>query len=254
MFVRSARGVEPNEQGRVAIRGAAMLLEELAHLRQETTQRSTVTLLRIGAPPFVAQGFLPKVLAHLATSTSAPQVHVQLQEEGVPLGGASPWRTARCPGFQLPRRASRRDRPTPREKLFDNDLVVVAPSGHPVARGKVNTWHELAAQRWILPAGSSMTRRVMDDVFRRAGVIAPVPVIESASPFTNLQLVKGALGIGVVATSTLAVAAQAKGVSRVSIEPEILSDPVALITRMSAPNPRLTVLREAIASMRVERA
>lgn len=99
-----------------------------------------------------------------------------------------------------------------------------------------------------------MTRRVMDDVFRRAGVIAPVPVIESASPFTNLQLVKGALGIGVVATSTLAVAAQAKGVSRVSIEPEILSDPVALITRMSAPNPRLTVLREAIASMRVERA
>lgn len=254
LFLRHARGVEATEQGRVAIRGAAMLLQELAHLRQETSHRAQAMLLRIGVPPFVAQGFLPQVLSHLMAG--AADVRVQVEEGSVPLlierllGGQLDALVANCPAGL----AEGRDQALHYEVLFDNALTVIAPNQHPVARRARNTWQELARQRWILPSGSSTLRHVMDDVFRQAGVVAPVPVIESTSPFTNLQLVKAGLGISAVPSATLATAAQTKGIKRVAIKPAISSGPVALITRRSAPNPRLALLRQAIASMRKQMA
>lgn len=248
LFTRNARGLEPTEQGKIAIRGAAMLIQELTHLGQETSRQPAVTLLRIGAPPFVALGFLPDVLTQLCVI--APHVRVQLQEERVPLlvehllEGRLDALISSYP-TELPEATGQ---PLRYEKLFDTDFTVIAPSDHPAAQQKTNSWAELATHRWILPTHSSMLRRMMEDVFRREGVIAPVPVIESTSPFTNLQLVKAGLGISAVPSSTLAIAARAQGVSSVAIKPGISPGPVALITRTSAPNPRLAVLREAISA------
>lgn len=251
LFTRLARGVEPTEQGLIVIQGAAMLLQELAHLGQETSRKPHAMILRIGAPPFVAQGYLPAVLSVL--SVQEPSVRVQLQEERVPLlvehllGGRLDALISSYP-TELPEAAGQ---PIRYEKLFDTNFTVIAPSEHPAAHKQWNSWEELATYRWILPSRSSMLRRMMEEVFRREGVIAPMPVIESTSPFTNLQLVKAGLGISAVPSSTLALTPQLKGIGVVRIERGISAGPVALITRDTAENPRLAVLRAAIAQTMV---
>lgn len=246
LFTRNARGLEPTARGDIAIRGAAMLLQELTHLGMETTQQPAVTLLRLGAPPFVAQGYLPQVLRNLAAQ--APQTRVQLQEERVPLlvefllDGRLDALITSYP-TELPEAAGQ---PLRYEKLFDTEFTVIAPADHPAARARSNHWHSLASYRWILPTRSSMLRRMMEEVFRREGVMAPVPVIESTSPFTNLQLVKAGLGISAVPSTTLKVAPMPEGVCQVHIQPGISTGPVALICRSAVRNPRLDVLRAAL--------
>ena len=84
LFARTARGLTPTAQGAVVVRGAAMLLEELAHLHAEAAAgESAISLVRIGAPPFVAQDYLPAVLTRLALRK--PPVRTQLTEDRVPL-------------------------------------------------------------------------------------------------------------------------------------------------------------------------
>ena len=246
LFTRNARGLEPTAQGDIAIRGAAMLLEELSHLGRETAQLPAVTLLRIGAPPFVAQGYLPEVLQRL--TEQAPGVRVHLQEERVPLlvecllDGQLDALVTSYP-TELPEAAGK---PLRYETLFLTDFMVIAPTHHPAARARENDWKSLAQHRWILPTRSSMLRRLMEEVFRREGVMAPVPVIESTSPFTNLQLVKAGLGISAIPSSTVKAAPLPSGVRRVRVEPGIPAGPVALIFRSAVRNPRLEVLRVAL--------
>ena len=246
LFIRYARGVVPTEQGKVVVQGAAMLLEELSHLGKEVSQQQA-SVLRIGAPPFVAQGYLPSVLT--ALSAHAPSARVQLVEERVPLlvvhllEGRLDALISSYP-TELPEASGQ---PIHYEKLYDTGFTVIAPSSHPAASKKVNNWEELARHDWILPVRSSMLRRMMEDVFRKAGVKAPVPVIESTSPFTNMQLVRAGLGISAVPRSTLAITPRYKEVKEVRIEREIEEGPVALITRADITNPRVKILREAIA-------
>ncbi|WP_212645094.1 LysR substrate-binding domain-containing protein [Delftia sp. PE138] len=91
-----------------------------------------------------------------------------------------------------------------------------------------------------------MLRRMMEEVFRREGVIAPTPVIESTSPFTNLQLVRAGLGLSAVPDSTLQASRRSLGVRRVHVTPAISMGPVALIYRSAVANPRVALLRATL--------
>jgi DNA-binding transcriptional LysR family regulator len=246
LFLRNARGLEPTAQGEIAIRGAAMLLAELSHLGSETAQQPAITLLRIGTPPFVAQGYLPGVLAGLAAQQ--PHVRVQLKEERVPLlvqcllDGQLDALITSYP-TELPEAAGQ---PLRYEKLFDTGFTVIAPKDHPAGHARSSRWEDLARQKWILPTRSSMLRRMMEEVFRREGVIAPTPVIESTSPFTNLQLVRAGLGLSAVPDSTLQASPRSLGVRRVRVTPAISKGPVALIYRSAVANPRVALLRATL--------
>ncbi|RZL88036.1 MAG: LysR family transcriptional regulator [Variovorax sp.] len=246
LFTRSARGLAPTPRGEIAIRGAAFLLEELAHVGAEASAEPAVTVLRIGAPPFVAQGYLPEVFARLIGPEA--RVRVQLLEERVPLlvqsllEGRLDALITSYP-TEMPEAAGQ---PLHYEKLFDADFAVIAPPAHPLARARRVDWQRLSKERWIMPAPSSMVRRMMEEVFRREGVMAPVPVIESTSPVTNLRLVAAGLGLSAVPDATLRSAQAIGSVKRVRVHPPIPPGPVALIHRAAPGNPRLALLREAL--------
>ena len=91
-----------------------------------------------------------------------------------------------------------------------------------------------------------MVRRMMEEVFRREGVVAPLPVIESTSPVTNVQLVAAGLGVSAVPGATLRAGHGAGLVKRVRVHPPIPPNPVALIYRAGPEDPRLTTLRHAL--------
>ena len=244
LFVRSARGLTPTPRGEIVIRGAALLLEELAHVSVEASAEPAVPVLRIGAPPFVAQGYLPAVLAQLLGG----DVRVQLQEERVPLllqsllDGRLDALITSYP-TEMPDAAGQALR---YEKLFDAEFAVIAPPNHPLARTRQVSWQQLGKERWIMPARTSMLRRMINEMFISEGVSAPVPVIESTNPVTNLGLVTAGLGLSAVPLAILRNAQAVGQVKRVRVHPAIPQGPVALIYRSAPHNPRLALLRSAL--------
>lgn len=251
LFTRTARGLTPTPQGRAALRGARLLLQELEHVQQEATAAAcAAAVVRIGAPPFVAHGHLPAVIARLAAAT--PRVHVELLEERVPLlmqalaeGRVDALVTSYPPPAPDGSAGALRY-----EKLFDTDYAVIAPPGHPVAGLRRVDWPTLARYDWILPARTSMVRRMVEDTFMRGGAMPPLPVVESTSPVTNVQLVAAGIGLGVVPLATLHHAGQSL-VVRVPARPAIGPGPVGLISRAGPDNPRLALVREALAALSI---
>lgn len=96
-----------------------------------------------------------------------------------------------------------------------------------------------------MPSRISMVQRMMEEVFRREGVMPPVPVIESTSPVTNLRLVAAGLGVSAVPRATLA-SVGVEGVCRLRVQPAIPAGPVGLIYRAQPVQPRVALLRQAL--------
>ncbi|MBS0429282.1 MAG: LysR family transcriptional regulator [Proteobacteria bacterium] len=246
LFVRSARGLVPTPRGDVVVRGAALLMAELAHVQAEAASEGGITLLRIGAPPFVAQGYVPQAMA--ALTRLEPRLRVELMEERVPmiLRALVEGRVdALITSFPAALPAEVEAQSLRHEKLFDADFDVIAPAGHPLAKARRVSWQQLAQERWIMPSRISMVQRMMEEVFRREGVMPPVPVIESTSPVTNLRLVAAGLGVSAVPRATLA-SVGVEGVCRLRVQPAIPAGPVGLIYRAQPVQPRVALLRQAL--------
>ena len=254
LFTRTARGLTPTPQGRVALRGARLLLQELAHVQDEAAAAARgAAVVRIGAPPFVAHGHLPAVIARLAAAT--PPVHVVLLEERVPLlvQALSEGRVDALVTSYPPPAPDGSIGGLRYEKLFESAYAVIARPQHPVAGLRRVDWPTLAGHDWILPPQASMVRRLVDDTFMRSGTVPPLPVVESTSPVTNMQLVAAGIGLAVVPLATLSHAGHGL-VVRVPATPAIAPGPVGLIVRAGPEHPRLGLLREALAALSVRRS
>jgi len=248
LFERTRRGLRPLPEGRIVVRGAALLMAELAHLQEEvlTARGRADAVLRVGAPPFLAISVLPAVFERLLQRE--PPVHVRLTEERVPrlyeallagdLDALVTTILAEPPEAQGAKLRY--------EKLFESEIVVIAPGKHALARQRAVPWAKLASEPWILPRRDTFVRRLADDMFLRAGNLAPRPVIESSNPLTNVKLVAAGLGLGVIPAPVAMEGESAGSVRRVHTSPAIPTVPVALVTRGDA-NPRAVLLREALA-------
>jgi DNA-binding transcriptional LysR family regulator len=249
LFLRTARGLTPTVQGEVVLRGATLLLEELTHLRSEAVTADRFTAkIRIGAPPFVAQTYLPGVIAKLVKS-EVP-VRVQLLEERVPAliralkRGELDALITTFP-LQMPESDAGAFQYV---KLFEVQYAVVASTEHPLARSRRMDWARLSRERWVMPAEGSMGRKLIEECFTHAGVPVPLPVIESTSPTTSVQFVAAGLGIGIVPDVVLLhhSALQAGSIKQIRVTPEPPSSVVALIYRAGPFNPRVALLKEAL--------
>lgn len=249
LFSRTARGVVPTAQGQVALHGATILLSEMAHLQQEVTRRVPMLVLRIGAPPFVAHGYLPEILCQLA---SAPKpLQVSLVEERVPalmhalsngqldaLVSSFPADAPKDSTFELRY-----------EKLFDAPYTVIAPPKHHLAGRRRLAWSVLDREHWILPAHTALVRRLFDGRFLQEGLPPPVPLIESTSPTTNIKLVEKGAGVAIVPAVSASEALKQRRVVKLDVA-DGLSVPVALIRREGVAPDRLLPLQELLRGLR----
>jgi LysR family transcriptional regulator, regulator of abg operon len=246
LFERHARGLAPTARGRLALQGAALLLAQLAHLQQEVVADEPAVLLRLGAPPFVAHGYLPAVLARLTRGHEATQV--ALVEERVPVllrqlaAGELDALVTSYPA-QMPEDLGTQLR---YEKLFEAQIRVIAAPTHRLARSRRIGWEALAQERWVMPAPTAMIRRAVDECFLRSGVPAPAPVVESTSPVTNIELVAQGVGIGVAPEASVRTALAQKRLVTLPVRPAIPAGPVSLIWRHGPEDPRLDLLRAAL--------
>jgi DNA-binding transcriptional LysR family regulator len=246
LFERSARGIAPTPRGQVALNGAALLLAQLGHVHHDVVAVEPAQTLRIGAPPFVAQGYLPAVLARLACG-DAP-LRIMLLEERVPtllraLASGEVDALVTSYPAQMPEDLGAT---LAYEKLFDAQFSVIAPPGHPLADKRRVGWAALAELPWVMPARSSMMRRVLEECFLRAGVPQPQPVVDSSSPMTNIELVAQGLGLGVVPSTAVEAALVQRRVSRLSVTPAMATNPVALMWRAGPRDLRVEMLRACL--------
>lgn len=88
------------------------------------------------------------------------------------------------------------------EPVLPNDLVVVAPAGHPLARGDSVEPQELSAETWLLREPGSGTRETTVEYLREHGV-APDSTLTIGSNVAIKQA--AAVGLGITLMSTHAV-------------------------------------------------
>ena len=247
LFTRGARGMQATGVGLLAVRGAERLLRELSHLVAETTAEPAGAVLHIGAPPFVALAYLPRVLQTLREQQAG--VRVRLQEGLTPvLVNALLHKDLDALVTSFSRELNEAAHPQLRfEKLLEVTSTVIAAPGHPLARARRVRWAQLQTEAWILPEQMSSTRRAVDDAFARAGCLSPAPLVESAHPSTNVRLVAQGLGLSAVPIDVLRLTEGSGDVVPLKLDEPLPSGSVGLLYRaVQADDPKIHWLRAAL--------
>jgi LysR family transcriptional regulator, regulator of abg operon len=235
LFARGPRGTELTRAGSVLVRGAEMLLRELDYLGSELPEaNSDRGTLRIGAPPVLVTWMVPHALA--AVRAADPKLRLQVFEGALPqLIKQLEQGVLHCVmGLLTPEmleagRASNLSC----ERLYDERLEVIAPRAHPMARRQRIGWAEIARSDWILPPERTLVHQALARAFAEAGLLLPLPVVESAQLATNIELVAAGVGIGLAPHIAARVAEARKIVRLLAVESRVSVPPVAVLVRVS---------------------
>ncbi len=234
LFVRTNRGLEPNDVGHCVIRYARLIQTDVSHLRDEI-----VGILR-GQGGRVAAGVIMGAVPLLTDAVSAlvarqADLSVEIVED-----------TSAALLAQLD--AGRLDlaicRTTISEaphvydsvKLPDETLAVIANVGHPLRSAKKLTLQELAPYRWVVYRANMPMRLLLEGEFRDCGIRFPQHLLETTSAFATLALLQA--NPSFVALVSIEVAQFFAHQQMSCILPLALasrSEPYELVTRKGAP-------------------
>jgi DNA-binding transcriptional LysR family regulator len=182
------RGVQLTPAGAAALAHLRVARHELeAALAASAASGSPE--LRLGALPLALVHTLPGALARLRGRI--PRVHVRLTEDTVP----SLWQRLEAGEFdaivcRLPALSERQRLPegVAHRTVGHDALVLTCARAHPLARRRKPPLALLRSHDWVLPPEGSYTRLAVDQLFLRAGLNGPRPVITSMSFHANLRL------------------------------------------------------------------
>lgn len=204
LFDRRARGVELTEHGRSFLPYAEALLERLDAARRElrAIDEADQGRLRVGAFPTAVAALIPRAMA--AFQAKHPDVSLSLAE------GTTGRQLARLrdgladiavisafPGQALDEKRFRFAR------LFDDEMLIGVPRGHPLARRRSLRLDELAGERWIGADSDDENRRLGPEHLR----LVPAPQVDFVVREWTAKLGLVAAGLGITPVPSLAAAA-----------------------------------------------
>jgi DNA-binding transcriptional LysR family regulator len=252
LFERGRHGARITPEGVVFARRAAIILNEWRQIASdiETAKKSGGTVLRVGSTPLIGMTILPGALS--AFRKECPDVRVSLREASMHelisalesgeidliVGRYSGEGERRHPYGQLVQ-----------ERLYDEHLVAIAGTHHPLARMRNLGWEDLAAVDWVLPPPELTTRRLFEIEFLRAGKSPPVPVFETTSFATAIAFVARGEVLGLVPDVAARFAAKLGLVAKVDCLLDTFSAPVSTLRRQSVPeSPDMARFRASLKS------
>jgi DNA-binding transcriptional LysR family regulator len=188
LFLRTNRGLEPNDIGHCVIRYARLIETDLAHLRQDMIGilqghggRLSVGVI-MGAVPL-----LTEALSRLLEKRPALSVEIVEDTSGHLLTLLDEGRLdlAIC-------RTSISQRPHLYDSIdiHDEQLAVVANVGHPLAGKKRIELPDLVNFKWVVYSANMPMRLLLEREFHESGLRFPLHLLETTSAFTTLSLLQ----------------------------------------------------------------
>lgn len=222
LVVRSGRGIQLTEPGRVIARHSVAILSAFGAVNGDLAELAGLTAgtVRVAAFPTASSTLIPRLLK--AMRASHPGIAVTYVEAEPPEalallrdGAVDLAITFSYPGDRAdPHRAS--GELVESLPLFSEKVVLVMPESHPLAGGDTVQLAELAQERWI--AGCPLCRGHLLAVCETVGV-TPQIELETDNAVAVLSLVAEGLGVALLPQLALATAPLAAGVAARSTAP-----------------------------------
>jgi DNA-binding transcriptional LysR family regulator len=245
---RKGKAVVPTGEGRLLYDHSKKILDEYGRLEQSVSSAaaSAKSALRLGASRTPAVHLLPQLLYDF--SKAHPQIRIDLSicrtasvlrdlrdgkiDIGIVESAVTDGRFAVVP-------------------LADDELILIAPENHPLARRKGIPLAELVAEPLILPESGSAEREQVDACFRGAGIDIRRLRTRMAlgSPELIVHMVRAGLGIALV-SKWAAFSAVKEGSVKVLRSPlKNLQRTFAIVSDAAAtPPPAAVLFREFLGS------
>lgn len=188
LFVRTNRGLEPNELGRCVVRHARFIQTDIAHMREEMAgiQQGYGGRLAVGA----VMGAVPIVSEKLSSLlASKPALSVEIVEDTsvslLKLLDDGRLDVALC-RTSVSKCWDMYDTFNVREE----SLVVVANHDHPCAGAAPMCLADLAEYPWVACAANMPMRRYLEREFAESGLPFPLSLIETTSAFAAVSMMQ----------------------------------------------------------------
>lgn len=229
LYVRTNRGLCPNELGHCVTRYARLIHQDLTHLREEMAGilDGHGGRLAVGA----IMGAVPLLTDHLTQLLERqPAIRVELVEDTsahlLDLLDNGRLEIAICRTSVSSRPEAYEDR-----RIWNEQLVVVANTGHPLVSGPARL-SDLADSTWIVYAANMPMRRYLEQEFQNQGLRFPGSLIETTSAFSTLALLQRNLGfVALLSTEVANVLSRTGTTTMLPIGLPARSEPYYLVRR-----------------------
>lgn len=188
LFQRTPRGMMPTPAGREIAPFISRAINEISRISEDIAARRGVLTgnITIGALPLSRTCILPEAIAKLIARH--PGIQIFTNESAF----SSLIAELRSGDVDFIIGALRHDddiADTESERLFAEELVLLAGPHHPLLRKDEVGSEDFAASQWILPRSKTPARYLLDKAFARRGFAPLQPVVESG----DLAIVRGLL-------------------------------------------------------------
>ncbi|MDR7155708.1 DNA-binding transcriptional LysR family regulator [Sphingobium xenophagum] len=244
LFTRTVSGAMPTELGRIFIRRAKAIQNELRKIQEELAQaRGELTgEVSIAMSPAAAIALLPSVLGTF--ERKFPRATLKLTEsllepiESEIIEGAVDF-------FVGPYLKEITTTALQVETLFENRRVVVGRSGHPLAGS--TSLEMLRDARWVRPSFAVRRDEIeFEAIFERADLPPPNIAVQARSTIMTLLTVANSDMLSVFPAQWLDLAERNFGVEIIPLKTALHAAPICVIRRGGLP---LTPLAEAVYDM-----
>ncbi|WP_397453734.1 LysR family transcriptional regulator [Pseudomonas sp. NA-150] len=246
LFMRTNRGLEPNDVGRVVIRYARLIQTDLAHLREEI-----IGIMR-GQGGRVSVGTIMGAVPLLTSAISSviadnPEMSVEVVED------TSASLLSQLDAGRLDMAICRTTiSPTPylyeSVAFVDETLAVIASTKHPFAYAGRLTLKDLVDYRWVVYRANMPMRLLLEREFLEAGLRFPLHLLETTSAFATLSLLqKNPTFVALVSTDVANFCAGYSFTTTLPLAINSRSEPYELVSRKGVPDsPAAKLLRQAL--------
>jgi DNA-binding transcriptional LysR family regulator len=195
---RQGREITPTATGKILYDHAKKILEDYVRLRDDlsTSQRAIRGLLCVGASRIPSGHLLPQVLYNFTKAHPDIQIDLVVSNTGSIVQSL---RDGRIDVGIVEGDLSEKNE-IHAEVIAEDEVVIISPEDHILAKKKAVTARELAEQTFILPEPGSGTRELIDDFFRRMGMETKKIKVRMTldSPELIVEMARAGLGLAFV--------------------------------------------------------
>ena len=253
LFDRSARGMSLTLFGEALLRRVKTIFGELRDAEEDlrSLKEGSYGHVYVGCTRLLSAGVLPRLLSRLMRARPGLNLSLVEADTETLLKGLRD-RTFDIALGRLPEAAGR-ESDVDYELLFEEKLLIVAGTEHPMAQQDRVSLRDIPRESWGLPLANSMLYRAIKESFVRCGTPLPEPHVQADSVDVMLELVESGDVITLIPASSLLEKSARYRIRIIQpVEPLEYGPVGSMVLKDRLPTPAMTLFAEFLrAEMRV---